>query len=98
MLQNVQLFIKLHGVRNIYILDHMLCGAMQDHICRQRLAKNQCELDECERPKHIEYLRLAKQTLMRELDNIEVKTFLYCENGVIEEICESEALVLVNKF
>ena len=53
---------------------------------------------ECERPVHIEYLRLAKNVLLKEIDNVNVKIYIYNENGIIEEINDSEHIVLLDRF
>ena len=53
---------------------------------------------ECERPVHIEYLRLAKNVLLKEIDNVSVKIYIYNENGIIEEISDSENIVLLDRF
>ncbi len=47
---------------------------------------------------HIEYLRLAKNVLLKEIDNVNVKIYIYNENGIIEEISDSENIVLLDRF
>lgn len=77
MIQNVDLFRRLHGVNNVYLLDHMLCGAVCSHIRKIRLANTDDEIANIEATIHSKYLIDAHSAIKQEFPDMNIFLYLY---------------------
>ena len=99
MVQNVQLFQTLHGVKTIHLVDHMSCGAVCAHLLCTRRCNDAIDIENVERSVHIQFLKCAYDILKSNFPDMTVNLYLYTIDGLIERIpTTSDALVLVDRF
>ena len=99
MVQNVQLFQTLHGVKTIHLVDHMSCGAVCSHLLCTRRCKDSTDIENVERSVHIQYLKCAYDTLKSNFPDMNIKLYLYTTDGLVEQVSAiPDALVLVDRF
>ena len=107
MIQNIVMLRKLHGIRNVYILDHCLCDIVSGHIKRTKLATSDSknvfddyDISNIEASMHKKYLTDAYKIIKQELPELTVYLYLYQEDGVILNIDPDidNQSILVDRF